>query len=88
MYETYLDFYVRLIYNFVCKQKPDPEHLLSQYEQVLSEQLSSEMESVRHQVQDVKSQLALAEQVSLFVNSYPYQPEIGTHLLFKNKCSK
>ncbi|XP_054280170.1 leucine zipper transcription factor-like protein 1 [Macrosteles quadrilineatus] len=36
-------------------EKQDPEHLLSQYEKVLSEQLSSEM-------QTVQSQLALAQQ--------------------------
>lgn len=58
---------------FVFKQKTDPEHLLSQYEQVLSEQLSSEMESVRHQVQAVKSQLALAEQVTIYSEFYLYQ---------------
>ncbi|KAG8305191.1 leucine zipper transcription factor-like protein 1 isoform X1 [Homalodisca vitripennis] len=46
----------------VPDDKPDAEHLLSQYEKVLSEQLGSEMEAVRQQMQTVQVQLSLAEQ--------------------------
>lgn len=46
----------------ISPEKTDPEHLLGEYDAVLSEQLRAELESMRQQMLHVQSQLTLAEQ--------------------------